>query len=162
MKWSGVYWLAAFAVLTLVFDVTARRAAGVRRPWVGTLVRDLAPAVWVLALLPVLVYVGSWWAWFRSETGIDRNVVGLDRGANGIGPDGPWAFVPDALRSLWFYSGHVLDFHAGLTTTVQRPAPVGVQAVDVADGPAADALLLRLRREGHGLRRPASASAPSC
>ena len=71
---------------------------------------------WALALLPVLVYLGSWWAWFRSETGIDRNVVGLARGANGIGPDGPWAFVPDALRSLWFYSGHVLDFHAGLTT----------------------------------------------
>ncbi len=74
------------------------------------------PAVWVLALLPVLVYLGAWWAWFRSETGIDRNVVGLDRGANGVGPDGPWAFVPDALRSLWFFSGHVLDFHAGLTT----------------------------------------------
>ena len=45
---------------------------------------------------------------------------------------------------------------------VQRPAPVGVQAVDVADGPAADALLLRIRRQGHGLRRPATASAPSC
>ena len=58
VKWSGVYWLAAFAVLTLIFDATARRAAGVRRPWVGTLVRDVAPAVWVLALLPVLVYVG--------------------------------------------------------------------------------------------------------
>ena len=59
VKWSGVYWLAAFAVLTLVFDLTARRAAGVRRPWVGTIVRDLAPAVWVLALLPVLVYLGG-------------------------------------------------------------------------------------------------------
>ena len=123
VKWSGVYWLAAFAVLTLVFDATARRASGVRRPWVGTIVRDVAPAVWVLALLPVLVYVGSWWAWFRSETGIDRNVVGLDRGANGIGPDGPWAFVPDALRSLWFFSAHVLDFHAGLTTTSSGQHP---------------------------------------
>ena len=59
VKWSGVYWLAAFAVLTLVFDLTARRAAGVRRPWVGTIVRDLAPAMWVLALLPVLVYLGG-------------------------------------------------------------------------------------------------------
>ena len=162
VKWSGVYWLAAFAVLTLVFDATARRAAGVRRPWVGTLVRDVAPAVWVLALLPVLVYVGSWWAWFRSETGIDRNVVGLDRGANGIGPDGPWAFVPDALRSLWFFSGARPRLPRGAHDDVERPAPLGVQAVDVADGPAADALLLRLRREGHRLRDAASASAPSC
>jgi dolichyl-phosphate-mannose--protein O-mannosyl transferase len=116
VKWSGLYWLAAFAILTLIFDATARRAAGVRRPWVGALVRDVPPALWVLALLPVLVYLGSWWAWFRSETGIDRNVVGLARAANGVGPDGPWAFVPDALRSLWFYSGHVLEFHADLTT----------------------------------------------
>ena len=116
VKWSGIYWLAAFAILTLVFDATARRAAGVRRPWVGALVRDVPPAVWVLALLPVLIYLGSWWAWFRSETGIDRNVVGLARGTNGVGPGGPWAFVPDALRSLWFYSGHVLEFHANLTT----------------------------------------------
>jgi len=123
VKWSGVYWLAAFAVLTVVFDATARRAAGVRRPWVGTLVRDLAPALWVLALLPVLVYLGGWWAWFRSEVGIDRNVVGLDRGANGIGPGGNWAFVPDALRSLWFYSGHVLEFHAGLTTQASGQHP---------------------------------------
>ncbi len=40
----------------------------------------------------------------------------------------------------------------GAHDDVERPAPLGVQAVDVADGPAADALLLRLRREGHGLR----------
>jgi dolichyl-phosphate-mannose--protein O-mannosyl transferase len=123
VKWSGVYWLAAFAVTTLVLDATARRAAGVRRPWVGALVRDVPPALAVLALLPVLVYLGSWWAWFGSETGIDRNVVGLHRGENGVGPDGPWAFVPDALRSLWFYSAHVLDFHAGLTTVASGQHP---------------------------------------
>ena len=77
VKWSGVYWLAAFAILTLVFDATARRAAGVRRPWVGALVRDVPPAVWVLALLPVLIYLGSWWAWFRSETGIAKGHVSV-------------------------------------------------------------------------------------
>ena len=93
VKWSGVYWLAAFAVLTLVFDVTARRAAGVRRPWVGTIVRDLAPAVWVLALLPILIYLGSWWAWFRSASGTKAH-----------GPSGPIPFAPRSspttLRSM--------------------------------------------------------------
>jgi dolichyl-phosphate-mannose-protein mannosyltransferase len=123
VKWSGVYWLVAFAALTLLFDATARRAAGVRRPWVGAVVRDLPPAAWALALLPVLVYVASWWGWFRSETAIDRHVVGWARGANGVGPDGMWSFVPDALRSLWFYSGHVLEFHAGLTTTSSGQHP---------------------------------------
>ena len=162
VKWSGVYWLAAFARA----HARLRRhgAAGRRRaPPVGGDDRArLAPAVWVLALLPVLVYVGSWWGWFRSETGIDRNVVGYDRGANGVGPDGPWAFVPDALRSLWFYSGARPRLPRRADHAVQRAAPVGVQAVDVADGPAADALLLRLGRARSEAAGPATASAPSC
>jgi hypothetical protein len=117
-----VYWLVAFAALTLVWDATARRAAGVRRPWVGTLVRDLAPAVWVFALLPVLVYLSTWWGWFRSETGIDRYAVGLGNGT-GVGTDGPWSWVPDPLRSLWYFSGHVLRFHEGLTTATSGQHP---------------------------------------
>jgi dolichyl-phosphate-mannose--protein O-mannosyl transferase len=124
VKWSGVYWLVAFGALTLLWDATARRAAGVRRPWVGTVVRDLVPAAWVFALLPVLVYLGCWWAWFRSETGIDRYAVGLGNGnGNGVGTGGPWAFVPDPLRSLWYFSGHVLRFHEGLTTASSGQHP---------------------------------------
>jgi dolichyl-phosphate-mannose-protein mannosyltransferase len=112
VKWSGVYWLLAFAVLGLVWDVTARRAAGVRKPWLGTLVRDLAPALWVLALLPVLVYLSSWWAWFGSETAIDRHAVGA------VG-----SFLADALRGLWYDSAAVLKFHAELTTQSQGAHP---------------------------------------
>lgn len=111
IKWSGVYWLVAFALLTLLWDATARRAAGVARPWLGTLRRDLPPAAWAFGAVPVLAYLASWWGWFRSETAIDRHVVGRR-----VGTDGPFAFVPDALRSLWYYSGRVLEFHAGLTT----------------------------------------------
>ncbi len=122
VKWSGVYWLVAFAALTLVWDATARRAAGVRRPWVGALVRDVPPAAWALALLPVLVYVGTWWAWFRSETGIDRHAVGLGNG-DGVGTDGPWSWLPDPLRALWHFSGHVLRFHSGLTTVSSGQHP---------------------------------------
>ena len=84
-----------------------------RRPWVGTLVRDVAPAVWVLALLPVLVYFAVVVGVVPQRDGHRPLRRRADRGANGIGPDGPWAFVPDALRSLWYYSAHVLDFHAG-------------------------------------------------
>jgi dolichyl-phosphate-mannose-protein mannosyltransferase len=118
VKWSGVYWLAAFAVLALVWDGTARRTAGVERPWRGVLVRDLAPALWVFALLPVLTYLSSWWAWFGSETAIDRHAVGDE-----IGTGGPWAFLPDGLRGLWYFSGKVLAFHAGLTTQASGVHP---------------------------------------
>ena len=118
VKWSGVYWLVAFAALSLLWDYTARRAAGVRRPFAGALVRDLAPAAWALALVPVLVYGSAWWAWFGSETAIDRHAVGEQVGAGGA-----WAFVPDAIRSLWYYSGQVLQFHAGLTTQASGVHP---------------------------------------
>jgi len=100
VKWSGVYWLVAFALLTVLWDVGARRSAGVARPWLGTLRRDLAPASWALALVPVLAYLSSWWAWFGSETATDRHVAG------------------NALGSLLHYSGQVLAFHSGLTTAV--------------------------------------------
>ncbi|WP_214368171.1 phospholipid carrier-dependent glycosyltransferase [Pseudonocardia sp. H11422] len=118
VKWSGVYWLVAFAALTLIWDLTARRAAGVQRPWLGTLVRDVAPAAWALALVPVLAYLSGWWAWFGSETAIDRHAVGT-----GIGAGGAWSFVPAALRSLWHYSSHVLAFHSGLDTPPGEPHP---------------------------------------
>ncbi|GAA5151385.1 phospholipid carrier-dependent glycosyltransferase [Pseudonocardia eucalypti] len=118
VKWSGVYWVAAFGVLCVLWDLNARRAAGVRRPWVGTAVRDLGPALWALALVPVLTYLAGWWAWFASETATDRYEVG-----RGIGTGGPWAFLPDALRSLWYYSSHVLSFHTELHTNKADPHP---------------------------------------
>jgi dolichyl-phosphate-mannose--protein O-mannosyl transferase len=118
VKWSGVYWVAAFGVLSLVWDLTARRAAGVARPWSGVLVRDVGPALWALAAVPVLTYFAGWWAWFASETGTDRYEVGQD-----IGPGGHFSFVPAALRSLWYYSAHVLSFHEDLTTSKTNPHP---------------------------------------
>jgi dolichyl-phosphate-mannose--protein O-mannosyl transferase len=118
IKWSGVWYIVAFGLLSVIWDATARRSAGVARPWVGALVRDALPALWALALLPILVYLGTWWAWFASETGVDRHVVGVK-----VGRDGPFSWVPDALRGLWYYSGNVLHFHENLVTTAQNRHP---------------------------------------
>ncbi|WP_374111972.1 dolichyl-phosphate-mannose--protein mannosyltransferase [Pseudonocardia sp. TRM90224] len=107
VKWSGVYWLVAFALLTVLFDLSARRTAGVRRPWLGTLLRDVVPAIWPLVVVPLLVYLASWWAWFGSDTAIDR--FGKVKNPN--------PFIPDALEGLIYYSGKVLAFHSGLTTS---------------------------------------------
>jgi dolichyl-phosphate-mannose-protein mannosyltransferase len=81
-------------------------------------VRDLGPALWALALVPVVAYTASWWAWLGSETGIDRNAVGA-----AIGTGGAFAWIPDPLRALWHYSGHVLAFHSGLTTDASGQHP---------------------------------------
>jgi dolichyl-phosphate-mannose--protein O-mannosyl transferase len=110
-KWSGVFCLIAFAVMSVVWDACARRTAGVRRPWAGTLARDLGPASWALAMVPLGAYLATWWAWFGSETGIDRHAVGKQIGTGGL-----FSFLPDALRGLWYYSGNVLSFHDNLFT----------------------------------------------
>jgi dolichyl-phosphate-mannose-protein mannosyltransferase len=116
VKWSGIYWVAAFAVLTLVWDVTARRAAGVERPWVGTIRRDLLPAVWSLAIVVMLTYLAFWMPWFDGETAYDRHAVVTE----GIRS---WPLVPDALRGLGHFAAQVLSFHEGLTTQSQGPHP---------------------------------------
>ncbi|MBO0840379.1 MAG: phospholipid carrier-dependent glycosyltransferase, partial [Sciscionella sp.] len=124
VKWDGVYWLAGYGILAVAWDVGARRAAGVARPWVGTIRRDLLPALWSLAVIPILVYLGCWWAWLGSETGIERHVAGgYSYKGPGIGATSSWWLVPNALRSLWYYSGNVLDFHEHLVTPVGHPHP---------------------------------------
>ncbi|QNG21166.1 phospholipid carrier-dependent glycosyltransferase [Rhodococcus triatomae] len=117
-KWSGVYFIVFFGLLSVAFDVSARRAYGVRRPWFGTALRDIGPALYALVLVPLGVYLATYWAWFASEVGVDRHAVG-----NQIGTDGTWSFVPDALRSLWYYSGNVLTFHSGLTNSAGNVHP---------------------------------------
>lgn len=78
IKLNGAYWVAAFGVLALIWDMTARRQYGARRPVVAVVRRDLLGSIWALGILPVLTYLASYWAWFASETGWDRHVSGSD------------------------------------------------------------------------------------
>ncbi len=63
-KWSAVFYLAAFGVLALVWDVGARRAAGVRRGLRAALRRDAPGLVASFGLLASAVYTLSWTGWF--------------------------------------------------------------------------------------------------
>ncbi|MBO0852702.1 MAG: phospholipid carrier-dependent glycosyltransferase [Nocardia sp.] len=117
-KWSGIYFILFFGLLTICFDVAARRAYGVRRPWVGAAVRDLGPALYVLVLIPLLIYLASYWGWFASEDGYDRYSVG-----NAIGTGGPWSWIPDALRALWHNQAESLKFHSSLTNSAGNHHP---------------------------------------
>jgi dolichyl-phosphate-mannose--protein O-mannosyl transferase len=124
VKWNGLYWVVAFGLLTVLFDATARRAAGVTRPWVGALRLDTLPGIWNLVVVAILTYLATWWGWLGSETGIERHVVGgYAYKGTGIGAGGPFSFVPDALRDLWYYSGNVLQFHDTLDTPRNAPHP---------------------------------------
>ncbi len=108
-KWSGVYVLAAFGLMTVLWEISARRAVGVRSPAVNTLLRD-GPVAFVTIVGSALVtYVLTWWGWIFSDNGWGRNWA-ADRPASGIG-----GLVPDWLRSLWYYHSEIWNFHNGLT-----------------------------------------------
>ncbi len=107
-KWSGLYFLAVFGLLTVAWDVTARRAAGVPRWLAGGLVRDGVPAF--LAMVPVaaVTYLATWASWFRTPGAYLR-----DWAATHPGEGVTW--LPATLRSWWHYHAEMLGFHRGLT-----------------------------------------------
>ncbi|ADG73753.1 glycosyl transferase family 39 [Cellulomonas flavigena DSM 20109] len=108
-KWSGMYFLAVFGVMTVVWDATARRRAGVR-PWaVAALVKDAVVAFLVMVPTAALTYLASWSGWFATQGGWDRQWA-----ANNPGQGVQW--LPPALRSLWSYHQGMWSFHNGLET----------------------------------------------
>ncbi|MGN2635920.1 dolichyl-phosphate-mannose--protein mannosyltransferase [Nocardia takedensis] len=124
-KWSGLYFVLAFGLLSVAFDLAARRTYGVRAPWLGTAVRDIGPALYALVLIPIGVYIATYWAWLSSETGVYRHMPGNPSApGDPIGRDGFWSHViPDALRSLWYYSARSMEFHTGLTNSAGNHHP---------------------------------------
>ena len=116
-KWSGLYYIAFFGLMSLCFDLAARRAYRVPRPWLGVLRRDVGPSAYVFGLIPVAVYLFSYAPWFASETAINRFEVGQSIGAR------LWWQPPDALRSLWHYTYKAFHFHSTLTNAAGNHHP---------------------------------------
>ncbi|SDY70084.1 Dolichyl-phosphate-mannose-protein mannosyltransferase [Modestobacter sp. DSM 44400] len=109
VKWSGVYFLAFFALASLFWDRTAWRDAGIARPSGVALRRGLPGAMWALGAVPVLTYLASFTGWFLGETSQGRHWADQH-------PDTAFPFVPGPLRSLWHMHGEWLTFHNGLST----------------------------------------------
>jgi dolichyl-phosphate-mannose--protein O-mannosyl transferase len=116
-KWSGLYFVVFFGLMSVAMDVVARRQYRVPRPWLGALRRDVGPSLYALVLIPFGVYLASYSMWFASETGVDRYEVG-----HSIGPRA-WYQPPDAIRSLWHYTAKAYDFHSGLTNSAAITTP---------------------------------------
>jgi dolichyl-phosphate-mannose--protein O-mannosyl transferase len=108
-KWSGLFFVIAFGLMTVFWDMGARRAAGVRRWWWGALVLDGLYAALLTVSLTVGVYVASWGGWFASKNAYDRQWAATH-------PATTFAWVPDSLRSLWQYHQEIYAFHVNLTS----------------------------------------------
>ena len=111
-KWSGLYFVAGFGLMTVLWDVGARRAAGVQAWLRGGLLRDGIPAFLSIVPVAALTYLASWTGWFRTSGGWDRQW-----GAQH--PSASFGWVPDALRGLWHYHQEMWHFHV----TLHSPHP---------------------------------------
>lgn len=106
-KWNSLYVLAAFSVLSVFWDVGARRLAGARgRSWFALLTD--APLAFVYhVVVAVVVYVASWSRWLTTAGGYTR-----DWGEQH--PDAATTRVLGrALASLWDYHKQIYGFHTG-------------------------------------------------
>ncbi|MFP5334095.1 MAG: dolichyl-phosphate-mannose--protein mannosyltransferase [Actinomycetes bacterium] len=107
-KWSALFFVAAFGLLTVLWDVGARRATGASG-WRWALLRDGAPAFVSIVPVAAVTYVATWAGWFASE---DAHL----RRWGAQNPDAGWGFLPDALRSLGKYHADIWGFHTTLTS----------------------------------------------
>lgn len=107
-KWNGAYVLAAFGILTVLWDAAARRTAGAYRPYRAMLRRDALPAFCALVPVALLTYLASWTGWFATSGGYHRDW------AETAGQGGSFTWVPGPLRSLWHYTFQVYNFHVSL------------------------------------------------
>jgi len=88
-KWSALYFIAVFGLISIYKVFTS-----------GSGKRLLKPSAIVAAqygLLPLAIYVTSWFGWFKSNRGWDRD----------------WSSNP--ITSFIYYHKQMLGFHTGLT-----------------------------------------------
>lgn len=119
VKWSGLYYIAFFGLLSVALDAWLRHQYRLRRPLLGALRFDAFPAFASLVLLPAALYVWSWRAWFASETSVYRHAA-----TDGTIPEGSaLRILPDTLASWLYYHQTVLKFHESLTTSSGHTHP---------------------------------------
>jgi len=107
-KWSALFFMAGFGLLTVLWDLSARRIAGVHGWITGGILKDGITAF--LSIVPVagLVYTATWTGWFRSSNAYFRHWAETN-------PSAEWGWLPDSLRSLAHYHLEAYKFHQGLT-----------------------------------------------
>src|SRR6266566_1567529 len=101
VKQDASWYIPAFIGLYVAWDINARRAAGLRAPWYGGIVRDGKWLPLTLVVVPFVTYVVTWINWMVTQTGYYRDY------ARTLGVRTP---VIEALYSLFKYHQSTFDF----------------------------------------------------
>ena len=109
-KWSGLLFVAVFGLLTVWWDMGARRTAGVRGWLRSALLVDGPYAVVQIVSVTAVVYPLTWLGWFRSEHGYLRHWAEQNPG-QGV------TWLPESLRSFVHYHHDMWNFN----TTLSKP-----------------------------------------
>ncbi|MET0933987.1 MAG: phospholipid carrier-dependent glycosyltransferase [Mycetocola sp.] len=110
VKWSGVYFLAAFGLYLIVVDALARRRLGLGL-WTSAAVLKQGPATFLLFVPPALgVYLASWTNWFVSDNSYYRHWA--EQASNAW--TGAFSWVPPVWQSFLHYQQSIYTFHLGL------------------------------------------------
>ncbi|WP_030747948.1 dolichyl-phosphate-mannose--protein mannosyltransferase [Streptomyces griseus] len=113
-KWNGLYVMVAFGLMTVLWDVGARRTAGAVRPYLAVLKKDVLPAFVSVVPVALVAYLATWSGWLATDKGYFREWAAKQDALPGGG--GTWSWLPEWLRSLWHYETEVYKFHVGLTS----------------------------------------------
>jgi dolichyl-phosphate-mannose--protein O-mannosyl transferase len=106
-KWNALYLLAAFALLSLAWDVGARRLAGAGWRAQTAVLKDGVPAFVSLVVLGAVVYVATWAGWLATSGGYDRQWGAQHPEATSV------RILGTGLASLLQYQRDIYAFHTG-------------------------------------------------
>ncbi|HZK06252.1 MAG TPA: phospholipid carrier-dependent glycosyltransferase [Actinomycetaceae bacterium] len=123
VKWSGFYAAAVLGLAAWLWDLSARRLLGVRRPVSGSILRGGVPAFLAFVPTTIAAYLASWFSWF-THPGSYMHQWAADLRSSGQHP--PRAWMPDTLNSFLQYHLQMYDFHSGLDSEHTYQAhPIG-------------------------------------
>jgi dolichyl-phosphate-mannose-protein mannosyltransferase len=106
-KWNGIWFVFAFAAMAIAWDLGARRAVGYRDRLAGWLRNDVKWLPVTFAAVPLVAYAATWFGWFASSLGYDRNWAALN---------GNHVPIWSTLDSWYQYQKSMLGFGLGLSS----------------------------------------------
>jgi dolichyl-phosphate-mannose-protein mannosyltransferase len=116
-KWDGAFYIPAFLILAIAWDLGARRTAGSRSGLCQGTYRAGGPTLVVFLVVPAAVYVASWTGWFLSngQYAYDHDVY-IHPGQSWLAHD--WA----VLHGWWKYQHEIWGYDSHLSS-VKNPHP---------------------------------------
>jgi dolichyl-phosphate-mannose-protein mannosyltransferase len=109
-KWDGAALIPTFAFLSFIWTMGAKRAIGVKKPFLSAFRRDIVPTGAWMVVVSIGVYIATWTGWFLNgpKYAYDREWA--------KGRHSDYSFIPAAVRSLWHYHWEIYEFHKHLSS----------------------------------------------